>query len=632
MNRAFTVERCLSFCQKRSLGPVIFAVPSSENISALVEACESSQVSGVIFPGNMDESTAVGWETQKSQGKFLPQEYTWQVPPAQASAIVYFGPKWEITYRMVVAAQRHGCLRVVAFDGTEWTQEHIFKIYGRKFARKTVAVGANFLDRFSAKAQRRFQSVPGSIIYRALRQYGGVAHARIGTRLKLGNSRLIERTPLKMVKTKRNDKFPVRHLSPVLAKEYFHRNKIILLNSSLAWGGAERQIVTTLVGLKKRGYTDIELWCEHLFDRPDHDFYLADLESAGVKVKVIDPRDCELNDEDEKQVENAVLAGLPKFEVWHKQLILKLALELYRERPYVVHAWQDSTSINAGYAAAIVGVPRIVLGSRNMAPYHFPYYANYMASSYRDLGKYKNVSFTNNSKQGATDYSKWLHFESDKFSVIHNGIDTERFGGVTNEEVRAYKRRLAIPDGCLLVGSVFRFYREKDPILWVKTAKILSQRFENIRFLIIGTGPMKTEIEKLSKKWKIDHLLHMPGIDKNPKVAVSSMDVFLLTSRQEGTPNVLIEAQLCGVPVVATNVGGVSDTVLDGETGWIVNRRTPKRLASAVTMLLSDEELREHAGTRAVQFSRERFDQNRMLDRTLNLYGLENLSNEAEMI
>jgi glycosyltransferase involved in cell wall biosynthesis len=102
----------------------------------------------------------------------------------------------------------------------------------------------------------------------------------------------------------------------------------------------------------------------------------------------------------------------------------------------------------------------------------------------------------------------------------------------------------------------------------------------------------------------------------------AALDVLLLTSFVEGLPNSMVEAQAAGRPVVATNVGGTREALVDGRTGLIVAGRSPKRLAEAVLGVLDDASWRERGRTEGPAFVAGRFGFDRMIDETLDAYGL----------
>ena len=222
-----------------------------------------------------------------------------------------------------------------------------------------------------------------------------------------------------------------------------------------------------------------------------------------------------------------------------------LVFELMRLRPQVLHAWQDTTNILAGVAALIVGVPRIVLSARTLSPPNFLYHQPFMRPGYRVVIARPNVRLLNNSHAGADDYARWL------------GISRERIG-------------------VLLVAR-------SHPGMW---------------FLVAGDGPLVGECRALADDLGIGGRMVFSGAEREPPLAIAAMDVFLLTSRVEGLPNVLLEAQAVGVPVVTTDVGGAREALIQGETGWAVETDGPEALAARVCAVLDDQPMRDRVLTR----------------------------------
>lgn len=432
------------------------------------------------------------------------------------------------------------------------------------------------------------------------------------------------RHPMRRLRAPRN---PFEALADTVAKSdpgaiEFVKDRILLVNSSLASGGAERQVVNTLLGVKKRGYCDLTLLCEHLHDRPAHDFYLWMLEKEAIEVRQIDRTPAymvQLMSEERLRFATPFLSLLP---VNLRDEVAFFAYELLRLRPSVVHAWQDQTSVKVGLAAALIGVPRIVLGSRNLPPYHFHYYLQYMAPAYRALAANPSIVFTNNSRKGAKDYEKWLGLAPGTFQVVFNGVDDASMRRQDSSAVAHYRRHLNIPQDAPVVGGMFRLYPEKDPLLWLKTARRVLDRKPDTYFLLVGIGVLQEQIEAAAERLGLRDRLIMPGTEKLPALPLSAMDVFLLTSKQEGTPNVVIEAQMTGVPVVATDAGGTADTLNEGVTGNIVRSRRPQDLAAAVLKWLDDDCARSRVRVDAPSFAQGRFGFEAMVDATLQSYGL----------
>lgn len=391
--------------------------------------------------------------------------------------------------------------------------------------------------------------------------------------------------------------------------------RIVLLNAGLAAGGAERQIVNTLSGLKEAsshaGIESVRLIVERLPADGSRSFHLDELRGRGIQVD-------ELSLATENPAANgaaAAFAALPRSQTAHAQALYAKFREL---RPSVVHAWQDRTNIVAGLAAMRAGVPRIVLFSRNVSPRNFLYWRPYMRPAYRALIA-AGARVYNNSAAGARDYAEWLGIDASRVAVIRNGL---YFGPPPPDgQAKALRRSLGIPLQAPMVGSIFRFWPEKRPLLWLQAVASLHARKPDMHFLLAGWGPLRQEIISRASRLGLGERLHLIEADVDVASMLNAIDVFMLTSRFEGTPNVVIEAQHFGLPVVATAAGGTAEAVQLGRTGWIADAR-PEALAEMVLRVIADPEMRARARAEGPAFVAERFGMGRMMAETLAAYGL----------
>jgi len=101
-------------------------------------------------------------------------------------------------------------------------------------------------------------------------------------------------------------------------------------------------------------------------------------------------------------------------------------------------AWQDTTSIKCGIAAAISGVPRVIFFTRNVNPTHFEYFQDFMKAAYLALAELNNLTFVNNSEAGAADYCCWLGLARERFRVIRNGVDLSGLRRIDPTSLRAW--------------------------------------------------------------------------------------------------------------------------------------------------------------------------------------------------
>ena len=412
---------------------------------------------------------------------------------------------------------------------------------------------------------------------------------------------------------------------PVLPRAAFVGGPVVLVNNALAWGGVERQVVYVLKGLAHALTRPLALRCLRLQDGDDYRFFLPAL--AGEAVSVRDIRaaawaDGRLAQGLSAQQLAGVAATIAAFPEDVQTEVRRFLAEFLDTRPEVVHAWQDSASLSAGYAAVLAGVPRVILSSRNMRASNFAYYRPHMAHAYRCLAGAPGVTLINNSDAGAADYEDWLGLARGRFMVKRNGIDAALFRRAPQPQTDALRTALGVPHDAPLVGSVFRLYDEKRPLLWVAMAAQVGRQLPNAHFVVFGTGPLQAAARALGNRQGLGNRLHLPGTTQEPEVAISALDLFVLTSALEGTPNVVLEAQLLGVPVVATEAGGTREAFDHGRTGWLVEQPTAAALAERVLAVLADPTWRARARQEAPRFVARRFGLQRMIHETLELYGL----------
>lgn len=408
----------------------------------------------------------------------------------------------------------------------------------------------------------------------------------------------------------------------LLPRSGFDHGPIVLCNNALAWGGVERQVVNTLRGLKDRLDLPLALLCLRLGCDSDHDFYLPALQALDIPIRNVLPaataRDIVRRFASTRmaQIQDAIRWLPPDVE----EEVLRLTADFLTLRPRVVHAWQDSLSISAAYAARLAGVPRILVSGRNMIPQRFAYHRPYMRAAYQQIAACSNVKMLNNSVAGAADYASWLGLPVSRWQVIRNGVDARDFAPPDPASVAALRDMLLVPQDAPLVGSVFRFYPEKRPLLWVETALLIARQRPDCHFVVFGVGPLRDAFMERVKQAGIDNRMHLPGTTSDTNIALSAMDLFLLTSEMEGTPNVVLEASLLGVPVVVADAGGAREAVLAGSTGLVVDNATPLPLAEAVLNLLADNLQRREIKRRGPEFVSERFGLARMIEETMSAY------------
>jgi glycosyltransferase involved in cell wall biosynthesis len=403
--------------------------------------------------------------------------------------------------------------------------------------------------------------------------------------------------------------------------------RIIVVGGTLGPGGAERQLTATLLGLVSRGHKDVHFLHHSPMHKPN-DFFLPQLIEAGIQFFQV----TQIGDSQTiPQEMNAELMRClsPLGDLGAE--VAAYAEEFLVRRPEIVHVWLDYTNVVAGLAPQLVCVARIVLSCRSLSPVHFAFIQPHMRPIYRLLARFQRVTFLNNSKVGALDYERWIGDGKLKFQVVHNGFDFSLFP--KNQDLlhlrSEYRRGLGIPADVPVVGVIMRISEEKRPLLWIEIAGQVAKRIPEAHFLIVGNGPMREQVEAVGRA-TLSGKIHFPGHERNMARAMAAMDIFLLTSRMEGLPNVLIEAQALGVPPVAIDVGGVKETMIDGKTGWVCKDSESPTIADKIVKALSDPAAYQGVSAQAREFVRSTFNLDRMISSTLHVYGCTKIQNRSQ--
>ena len=223
------------------------------------------------------------------------------------------------------------------------------------------------------------------------------------------------------------------------------------------------------------------------------------------------------------------------------------------------------------------------------------------------------------SKYSLEKIQKYYAVDEAKVRIVPNGVDPEKFKPF--EDQAAVKRQFGLGnEPCVLfVGSLIP--RKGLPFL-VEAAKKIVKEYRETKFIIVGEGPLRNQLlRKLEAANLSGNFTFLGNVKEDMLPAVyNCADVFALPSIQEGQGIVLLEAQASAKPVVAFDVGGVNEALLNGETGLLVKRGSTDKLADAIMKLLSDKALREKMGANGRRFVAENFTWDICAQKMLNVY------------
>jgi glycosyltransferase involved in cell wall biosynthesis len=184
-------------------------------------------------------------------------------------------------------------------------------------------------------------------------------------------------------------------------------------------------------------------------------------------------------------------------------------------------------------------------------------------------------------------------FPSSKVNVIYNGIDCARFAP---RDAAPIRRHLGIAADAPAVGILAALRPEKNHELFLRGAQRVLARQPDARFLIVGDGPRRALLESLARQLNIESAVLFLGSRSDVPEVLAACDVVALTSHNEASPVSVLEALSTARPVVASNVGSVRETVVDGETGRLFAAGDLEGFTSATLELLQDPALRQRLG------------------------------------
>jgi sugar transferase (PEP-CTERM/EpsH1 system associated) len=212
-----------------------------------------------------------------------------------------------------------------------------------------------------------------------------------------------------------------------------------------------------------------------------------------------------------------------------------------------------------------------------------------------------------------------------RITQIYNGVDTGRF------QPDPAKPRAWLPPAfrgadVIMIGTVGRIQPVKDQATLLHAfARMVTQRAElrpRLRLLVVGDGPLLGELKALAATLNIADLTCFPGALGDVPQVLRALDVYVLPSLNEGISNTILEAMACGLPVVATGVGGNLELVEDGAYGRFFTPRDVSALCDLLLHYALDAPLREAHSCAARRIALERYSLDTMVARYTAVYDL----------
>lgn len=222
-------------------------------------------------------------------------------------------------------------------------------------------------------------------------------------------------------------------------------------------------------------------------------------------------------------------------------------------------------------------------------------------------GLFKKVSHvTSVGEEAIADFVTTFNYPKDQTSVIRRGIPLTEFDHKKSE--RLLRKELDLSEEDQIVMHIGNFSHEKNHQFLVEIFNSIKTKHSNIKLVCVGDGALFNEIQTSIIQNNLSQTIFLLGFRKNISELLAGADFFVLSSKVEGVPGVILEAATQKKPAIATNVGGVSEVLLDDKTGFIINNFNKIEFENKIIQLATNNELRREMGANAYKQVIENFN------------------------
>jgi glycosyltransferase involved in cell wall biosynthesis len=294
-------------------------------------------------------------------------------------------------------------------------------------------------------------------------------------------------------------------------------------------------------------------------------------------------------------------------------VVLRLAALLRREHVQVLHCHNCKAMLYGGLAAASLPGVRVVMTKHG--------FTHWTTGPVAALGRLlmrraDAVTAVTSDIEHALSSGGWGRRE--RLLTVPNGVDTDEF----QPSVNPHKLRSDLGFGPedRLIGMVQRLSPEKDPLNLLQAFHRVADALPEARLLVVGEGPLQPEMERRATAGGMRDRVSFLGVRPDVPRVLGALDVFCLPSRTEGTSLSLLEAMACGLPVVATAVGGTPKVLAGEQAGLLVPPEDPEALAAALLRVLADPAAARRMSEAGRRLACERYGLSVSVERYARLY------------
>jgi teichuronic acid biosynthesis glycosyltransferase TuaC len=205
--------------------------------------------------------------------------------------------------------------------------------------------------------------------------------------------------------------------------------------------------------------------------------------------------------------------------------------------------------------------------------------------------------------------------------VVYNGCDLEDFT-FSSQNRQRYRHKMNISEDEKVIIFVGELKKSKGIIELITAFNKLMPKYPKLHSFIVGNGPEYSNVKTEISANKLDKKVHLLGNQEHNEVSkwLSAADIFILPTHYEGLPNAVLEAMACGLPVIATNVGGIPEVVINGTTGILIDVNDVSSIIESVDCLIMNKELAKKIGAHGREVIKNKFSWERNAHEMINVY------------
>ncbi len=210
------------------------------------------------------------------------------------------------------------------------------------------------------------------------------------------------------------------------------------------------------------------------------------------------------------------------------------------------------------------------------------------------------------------------HIDENKIKVIHSSFELSKSIDTCSMR-KDLQMTYNLPKDAIILGSLIALVPHKDPINLIRAAAFSIKKNKKLFFFIGGEGKLKSKCEAEIQKLKINNNCKLLGQIKENISFLKALDIFVISSREEGLGSVLLEAMACGLPLVGTKAGGIPELIIPGVNGLMAEKENPLALSEMILKLANDVKMREKFSISSLQKLKE-FSPKEMAIKTIMVY------------